>query len=156
LCPLLVEDKAKWLVRAKTVTYFWIPQKAENFPNWENFQLLNKDYSLWYYYNIIITIYLKRVLLGGARRNQNRINSRSACFGSQSFAFLITRELFNDTVNNIPHRRFILLFAVCKLENKIVHLDTDSNQGHPNEAKTVNNATAYDVHFVVLSKGISS
>jgi len=37
-----------------------------------------------------------------------------------------------------------------------VHRDTGSNQGHPNEAKTVNNVTADDVHFVVLSKGMSS
>jgi hypothetical protein len=31
LCLLLVEDQAKWLVLAKTVTYFWIPQKTETF-----------------------------------------------------------------------------------------------------------------------------
>jgi hypothetical protein len=35
---------------------------------------------------------------------------------------------------------------------KIVHRDTDSDQGHPNEARTVNNVTTNDVHFVVLSK----
>jgi len=31
LCLFLVEDKAKWLVLAKTVIYFWIHQTAENF-----------------------------------------------------------------------------------------------------------------------------
>jgi len=31
VCLFLVEDKTKWLVLAKVVIYFWIPQTAENF-----------------------------------------------------------------------------------------------------------------------------